>query len=66
LELSDAGAVIQRVERNLRVRWVWRYEMEHLLALSGFEVEALYGWFDGTPFTDESDEMVWVARRVKS
>ena len=62
--LSDDGATIQRVERNLRLRWVYRYEMEHLLALCGFEVEALYGWFDGTPFTDESNEMVWVAHRV--
>ncbi len=61
--LSDEGAVIQRVERNLRLRWVYRYEMEHLLALCGFEVEALYGWFDGAPFEDESNEMVWVARR---
>ena len=61
--LSDEGAVIQRVERNLRLRWVYRYEMEHLLALSGFEVESLYGWFDGRPFTDESSEMVWIARR---
>jgi len=63
VELSDEGAVIQRVERNLRLRWVYRYEMEHLLALAGFEVEALYGWFDRAPFTDESDEIVWVARR---
>jgi SAM-dependent methyltransferase len=61
--LSDEGAVIQRVERNLRLRWVYRYEMEHLLALAGFEVEALYGWFDRTPFAEDSDEMVWVARR---
>jgi SAM-dependent methyltransferase len=63
VELSDAGAVIQRVERNLRLRWVYRFEMEHLLALAGFEVEALYGWFDGSPYTDESNEMVWLARR---
>lgn len=60
--LSDEGAVIQRVERNLRLRWVYRYEMEHLLALCGFEVEALYGWFDGRPFADDSTEMVWLAR----
>jgi SAM-dependent methyltransferase len=60
--LSDEGAVIQRVERNLRLRWVYRYEMEHLLALTGFEVEALYGWFDRSPFTEESSEMVWLAR----
>jgi hypothetical protein len=23
----------------------------------------LYGWFDRTPFTDESAEFVWVARK---
>jgi SAM-dependent methyltransferase len=60
---SDDGAIIARAERNLRVRYVFRYEMEHLLTLSGFEVEALYGWFDGRLFDDESSEIVWVARR---
>lgn len=60
--LTDDGAVIQRIERNLRLRWVYRYEMEHLLSLASFEVEALYGWFDRRPFTEESNEMIWVAR----
>ena len=62
LTLSDAGAVIQRVERNLRLRWVWRYEMEHLLELCGFEIEALYGSFDKQPFGEDSHEMIWVTR----
>jgi SAM-dependent methyltransferase len=64
VRLDDAGAIISRVERNLRLRWVYRYEMEHLLALSGFEVEALYGWFDRQEFSDESHDMVWVARKT--
>ena len=64
VRLDDAGAVIQRVERNLRLRWVWRYEMEHLLALCGFEVESLYGSFEGEPFGEDSHEMIWVARRA--
>jgi SAM-dependent methyltransferase len=64
IDLSDAGAIISRVERNLRLRYVFRYEMEHLLTLSGFEVEALYGWFDRRPFDDDSSEMVWVARKA--
>jgi SAM-dependent methyltransferase len=64
VKLDDAGAIISRVERNLRLRWVYRYEMEHLLALSGFEVEALYGWFDCQEFSDESQDMVWVACRT--
>jgi SAM-dependent methyltransferase len=62
-ELSDGGAVVSRVYRRVKLRYVFRYEMEHLLALSGFEVEALYGWFDRRPFEDGSAEMVWVARR---
>jgi hypothetical protein len=63
-ELSDDNATISRVYRNLHVRYVYRYEMEHLLALCGFEIEALYGWFDRRPFEDESSEMVWVARSI--
>jgi hypothetical protein len=33
------------------------------LHTTGFEVEALYGWFDRRPFTDSSGEMIWVARK---
>ena len=47
-----------------RLRWVYRYEMEHLLARSGFAVEALYGDFERAPFGRTSTEMVWVARAV--
>lgn len=48
--------------RGPRSRYVSRCEMEHLLALTGFEVEALYGGFQGEPFEDGSTELVWVAR----
>lgn len=48
----------------IRLRWVYRYEMEHLLARSGFAVEALYGDFERAPFGRTSTEMVWVARAV--
>ena len=57
----DAEGRRQRYEINLR--WVYRYEMEHLLALEGFEVESLHGDFADTPFDDLSPEMVWTARR---
>ncbi|HLF77395.1 MAG TPA: hypothetical protein VJB57_07870 [Dehalococcoidia bacterium] len=55
--------MIARVERNLRLRYVFRDEMADLLVLSGFEVEAFCGWFDERPFNEESSEMVWVARK---
>jgi SAM-dependent methyltransferase len=57
------GPLITRSERNLRLRYVFANEMERLLTSSGFEVEALYGWFDRRPFDADSDEMVWIARR---
>ena len=63
-DLSDNGAIISRLSRNLRLRYVFRYEMEHLLALSGFEIAALHGWFDRRPFADDSSEMVWIARKA--
>ena len=31
--------------------------------MAGLEVEALFGWFDRRPFTDESREFVWIARK---
>ena len=45
-----------------RLRWVYRFEMQHLLERSGFEVEALHGDFEGSAFEISSPEMVWVAR----
>ena len=62
-ELSEQGAVVSRVYKSLRLRYVVRYEMEHLLALAGFEVEALYGGFGREPFDEAAREFVWVARR---
>jgi SAM-dependent methyltransferase len=64
--LDAGGAVISRIYRKMGLRYVFRFEMEHLLRLCGFEVEALYGGFDFEPFTDASTEMVWVARPAAS
>lgn len=62
-ELTDDAAIISRVERSLRLRYVFRYEMEHLLSLAGFTVDSLHGWFDRRDFTAESSEMVWTASK---
>ena len=62
--LSDEGAVMSRIYRDLKLRYTFRYEMEHLLLRSGFEIEALFGDFFGSAFEDLSPEMIWVARRA--
>jgi SAM-dependent methyltransferase len=43
--------------------WATKNEWLGLLDVAGLEVEALYGGFAGEPFTDESREYVFVARR---
>jgi hypothetical protein len=40
--------------------------MEHLLARTGFEVQAVYGDFFGGELQDNSAEMVWVAKNIQS
>ncbi len=62
--LDASGKVIDRFYRPLTLRWIYRYEFEHLLARTGYELEALYGDFDRTPFTTSSQEMVWLVRRA--
>jgi SAM-dependent methyltransferase len=43
--------------------WATKNEWLGLIDVSGLEVEALYGWFDGRPFDDESREYVFVTRK---
>jgi len=49
------------IMQPLTMRYFFRFELEHLLARSGFEVIALYGGFDAEPFTNDSAEMIFTA-----
>ncbi len=60
--LDGDGVVVSRVYRGLKLRYTFRYEMEHVLIRAGFQIEALYGDFSGSAFEDTSPEMVWLAR----
>ena len=65
-ELDATGRSVARHFRDFDLRYTFRYEMEHLLELSGFTLEAVYGDFDGGDVTEESDDLVWVARKTAS
>ena len=43
--------------------WASKNEWLGLIDVAGLHLEALYGGFDGEPFTDDSGEYVFVARR---
>jgi SAM-dependent methyltransferase len=62
-ELDEGGTVADQCYRTLDLRYVFRYEAQHLFEGCGYEVEALYGWFDRRPFDEKSEEMVWVLRK---
>ena len=61
-ELDDDGRVISKIYSPLTLRYVYRYEMQYLLELCGYKIEALYGDFQRGPFR-HGDEQIWVARR---
>src|SRR5262245_61218854 len=46
---------------TVRLRWFYRYEVEHLLARAGFADLTVYGGFDRRPWTPERETIV-VAR----
>lgn len=67
--IYDVTRLDGRSERLLHafpMRWLYRFEVEHLLARSGLEVEHLYGGFDKTPFGAKyPGELLFVARPAR-
>ena len=61
-EVDQEGTVGNRFYCDYQIRYAHRFEILHLLERCGYEVIDLYGDFDGSPFDEESGEMVWVAR----
>lgn len=62
-EIDGVGVLVRRRYRRLSFSWLEPAQTESLLEEAGFEIEALYGDFDRSPFTEDSPEQIWVARR---
>jgi hypothetical protein len=45
--------------------WATKNEWAGLIDVAGLELEALYGGFAREPFTDDSQEYVFIARRPR-
>lgn len=61
-EFDVAGKRVSRSGTSFKLRWTYRIEMQYLLELSGFEVEALYGDFERGAFRT-GGEQIWVVRK---
>jgi SAM-dependent methyltransferase len=60
-EIIAADGGRRRITETFPLRYVFRYELEHLLVRAGFRVVALYGEYDRSPFADGSPAMIAVA-----
>ena len=63
-ESEDGSGATPRQECPLRMRYTFRQEMYYLLELTGFQVEELYGSYEGGRPVYPSP-LVWVARKVR-
>jgi SAM-dependent methyltransferase len=54
----------ERLVQAFPMRWLFRFEAEHLLARAGFEVEQLYADYDKSPYGSKyPGELIFVARK---
>jgi hypothetical protein len=60
-EVIEPGGATQRFTETISLRYIFRYELEHLLVRAGFRGVALYGDYDSAPFSDGSPAMIVVA-----
>jgi len=61
-ELDETGQVIRKMYKTLVARYTYRYELQYLLELCGYAVEALYGDFKRGPFKP-GERQIWVAHK---
>ncbi len=56
------GALLEELRETFPLRFIYRYELVHLLARSGFEIVKWYGDYDFSPFAEDSLGMIVVAK----
>lgn len=56
------GGLESKRANDLTIRVTGRDELALMLRLAGFEVETIYGGFEGEPFTARSDHLIVLAR----
>ena len=59
-----ADRVVRRDILPFTMRWVYRFEVEYLLAQSGFEIDGLFGSYELDDYTSDSERLIVVARRA--
>jgi SAM-dependent methyltransferase len=59
-----ADGLLRRSVLPFTMRWVYRFELEHLLARAGLVPEAFYGDYSLTPYSSDGSQLIVVAHRA--
>ncbi len=59
-EVVEVDGTTRSVTETFPLRYVFRYELEHLLARAGFSLVTLHGDYDGSRFAEESVGLIAV------
>ena len=63
---NNAGKIVDEKRTNIKLRYVFPKEMERIMNANGFEILHLYSDWKETPITNNSYEMVYVCKKVRS
>jgi SAM-dependent methyltransferase len=55
----------ERLVQAFPMRYFYRYEIEHLLVRAGFRILELFGDYDQSPLSNDSPEMIFVAKKAR-
>ncbi|WP_322815503.1 class I SAM-dependent methyltransferase [Chloroflexus sp.] len=58
---TAANGTLTRRTMQFTMRWLYRFELEHLLARAGFTLRAVYGSYDLEPYSSGSPRLIAVA-----
>jgi SAM-dependent methyltransferase len=64
LDEIEAEGLVRRVTIPFSLRFVYRFEMELLLKMAGFNLETVYGSYELEPFDRDSPRMIFVALKT--
>lgn len=62
-KIAPGGTLSEQARLSVKLRYLFPHEVFSILEETNLEVEDLFGWFDRSPFDEESDELIFVARR---
>lgn len=64
-EVDADGRTLARQHMAVEVSYIHPREAQWMLLANGFEIEALYGDFEGAPFGPDAEELVVIARPAR-